>query len=151
MTMSHEDDSTLLAEFEATTDPLERHFEKVEQVIERWEREGVCSEEVARAVREEVESLSWKLFGLVYKTLSFHETISNADSVAALLTREQLLLRLNELGYPLTPAYFENNSGRSGDCSEPPVAEWWGRMSFYRLDEVFAWAKSQRLGAVRFH
>jgi hypothetical protein len=151
MTMSHQDDSAMLAEFEAAADPLDRRFEKVEQVIERWEREGVCSEEVARAVGEEIEARSWELYFLIYKTLLFLGTFSSADSVAALLTREQLLLRLNELGYPPTPAYFENNSGRSGDCAEPPVAERWAGVSFYRLDEVFAWAKSHGLGAVRFH
>jgi hypothetical protein len=148
MTISNQDDSAVLAEVKATTDPFRKHFEKLEQVINRWERDGVCSEEVAQAAREEVEARSCELGIVLFKTFRLLGTFSSAGSVAALLTGEQMLLRLNELGYPLTATYFKKISGRSGGYAGPPVAERWGRVSFYRLDEAVAWAKSQRLGAV---
>ena len=61
---------------------------------------------------------------------------------AALLTREQLRLKLNELGYPLTQSYFNKISLPSVNAG-PPVAKWWGKRPLYRLDEGLAWAESR--------
>jgi len=61
---------------------------------------------------------------------------------AALLTREQLRLKLNELGYPLTQSYFNKISLPSVNAG-PPVAKWWGKRPLYRLDEALAWAESR--------
>ena len=54
-----------------------------------------------------------------------------------LLTREQLRLKLSELGYPLTESYFQKICLPSVNAG-PPVAKWWGRRPLYRLDEALA-------------
>jgi hypothetical protein len=142
MTTSHQDDYdyTLFKEFGAS-DPY-AHLERLEEVVNRWEREDGCSEEVAQAAREELGSRMEELGIFLCKAFFFHRSFSNTGSVAALLTREQVLLRLNELGYPLTATYFKKISGRSGGYAGPPVAERWGKVNLYRLDEAVAWANS---------
>jgi hypothetical protein len=60
----------------------------------------------------------------------------------ALLTREQLRLRLNAHGYPLTASYFNKISLPSVNAG-PPVAKWWGKRPLYRLEEALAWAESR--------
>jgi hypothetical protein len=142
MTISHQDDSAVLAEFASTADPLAQHLENLKKVINRLEREAVCSQKVAQAALEEVESRSLELGTWLSKTFELRESLSNAASVASLLTREQMLRKLNELGYPLTASYFKKIAGRTGGYAGPPIAERWGSVSFYRLDEAVAWAKS---------
>ena len=61
-------------------------------------------------------------------------------TATALLTREQLRLKLVELGYPLTASYFNKISLPSVNAG-PPVARWWGKRPLYRLDEALAWAE----------
>jgi hypothetical protein len=57
-----------------------------------------------------------------------------------LLTREQLRLKLNEQGYPLTASYFNKISLPSVNAG-PPVAKWWGKRPLYRLDDALAWVE----------
>jgi hypothetical protein len=65
------------------------------------------------------------------------------DSTAtALLTREQLRLKLVELGYPLTQSYFNKINLPSRNAG-PPIYRWWGRRPLYRLDEALAWVESR--------
>ena len=66
----------------------------------------------------------------------------NENTAPALLTREQLRLKLNESGYPLTQSYFNKISLPSVNAG-PPVAKWWGRRPLYRLDEALDWAESR--------
>jgi hypothetical protein len=64
------------------------------------------------------------------------------STTTALLTREQLRLKLNERGYPLTVSYFNKICLPSvGDG--PPVAKWWGKRPLYNLEDALAWAKSR--------
>jgi hypothetical protein len=60
----------------------------------------------------------------------------------ALLTREQLRLKLNALGYPLTASYFNKISLPSVNAG-PPVAKWWGKRPLYLLEDALAWAESR--------
>jgi hypothetical protein len=62
------------------------------------------------------------------------------------LTREQLRVKLNELGYPLTQSYFNKLCLPSVNAG-PPVAKWWGKRPLYTLDEGIAWAEA-RCGSV---
>ena len=64
------------------------------------------------------------------------------DTTTALLTREQLRLKLNERGYPLSVSYFNKISLPSVNAG-PPVAKWWGKRPLYRLEEALAWAESR--------
>jgi hypothetical protein len=64
------------------------------------------------------------------------------ENIAPLLTREQLRLKLNELGYPLTDSYFRKICLPTFSAG-PPVAKWWGKRPLYRLDEGLAWAESR--------
>jgi hypothetical protein len=59
-----------------------------------------------------------------------------------LLTREQLRLRLNERGYPITPSYWSKINLPSINAG-PPVAKWFGKRPLYSLDEALAWAESR--------
>jgi hypothetical protein len=64
------------------------------------------------------------------------------QTAPALLTREKLRLKLNELGYPISAGYFNKiclpcfNAG-------PPIAKWWGRRPLYRLEDALAWAEAR--------
>jgi hypothetical protein len=58
------------------------------------------------------------------------------------LTREQLRVKLNELGYPLTKSYFDKLCLPSVNAG-PPVAMWWGKRPLYELDGGIAWAESR--------
>jgi len=66
----------------------------------------------------------------------------NADTKSPMLTREQLRLKLNERGFPLTASYFNKISLPSVN-SGPPVAKWWGKRPLYTLEEGIAWAESR--------
>jgi hypothetical protein len=60
----------------------------------------------------------------------------------ALFTREQLRLRLNERGYPITPSYWNKINLPSVNAG-PPVAKWFGKRPLYRLEDALAWAESR--------
>jgi hypothetical protein len=60
----------------------------------------------------------------------------------ALLTREQLRLRLNERGYPLSQSYFNKITLPSVNAG-PPVAKWWGKRPLYHLEDALVWAESR--------
>jgi len=79
---------------------------------------------------------------LVAETYLLHEEFRVAETFTALLTREQMLLRLNELGYPLTESYLKRISGQSGGYAGPPIAELRGNVTLHRFDEAVAWANS---------
>jgi hypothetical protein len=64
------------------------------------------------------------------------------DQTAPLFTREQLRLKFNELGYPLTASYFQKICLPSVNAG-PPVAKWWGRRPLYHLEGALAWAESR--------
>jgi hypothetical protein len=64
------------------------------------------------------------------------------QTAAPLLTREQVRLKLNERGYPLTASYFNKISLPSVNAG-PPAAKWWGKRPLYRLDEALAWAEAR--------
>jgi hypothetical protein len=59
-----------------------------------------------------------------------------------LLTREQLRLKLSELGYPLTESYFQKICLPTFNAG-PPVAKWWGKRPLYYLEAGVAWAESR--------
>jgi hypothetical protein len=124
MTTPRQDDpylSAMFAELESLANPFQENLEKLEEVIDRSERDGICSEEVAQAVREEIEEWVIELGILFSKTLYLHQGLSNAGSIAALLTREEMLFKLNELGYPLTESYLNKISwGSDGYVGPPP-------------------------------
>jgi hypothetical protein len=58
------------------------------------------------------------------------------------LTREQLRVKLNELGYPLTQSYFNKLCLPSVNAG-PPVSKWWGKRPLYTLDDGIAWAEAR--------
>ena len=66
----------------------------------------------------------------------------DAEAKSILLTREQLRLKLNERGYPLTASYFNKISLPSVNAG-PPVAKWWGKRPLYRLEDALVWAESR--------
>jgi hypothetical protein len=115
---------------------------KLEEVINRAERDGICSEEVAEAARDEIYECMMELEGLFVKTYLLHEEYRIVEMITALLTRDQMLLRLNELGDPLTATYLDKISVPSGGYAGPPIAELRGKATLYRLDEAIAWANS---------
>ena len=117
MTTSHKDNpylSAVYAELESISDPFYEHLHKLDEVINRSERDGLCSEEVAQAARDKIYECLRELETLTVKTRFLHEEFRIAETFTALLAREQMLLRLNELGFPLTERYFNKISGRSG-------------------------------------
>ena len=60
----------------------------------------------------------------------------------ALLTREQLRVRLNERGYPITASYWAKINLPSVNAG-PPVARWFGKRPLYRLEDGVTWAESR--------
>jgi hypothetical protein len=98
--------SATFAELESFTNPFQEHLEKLEEVIDRSEGEGTCSKEVAQAVREEIAEWISDLGILFTKTVFLHEGLSNAGSTAALLTREEMIFKLKELGYRVSESYL---------------------------------------------
>ncbi len=58
------------------------------------------------------------------------------------LTRKQLVLLLQEYGYPIAKSTLDKlcmpaiNEG-------PPVAAWWGRRPLYDPEEALAWAEAR--------
>jgi hypothetical protein len=145
MTTLFQDDpylSAIFAELELLANPFQENLEKIEEVIDRSERDGICSGEVAQAVREEIEERVLELGILFSKTVSLHQGLSNAGSVAALLTREEMLFKLNELGYPLTESYLDMISWGSEGYVGPPTVRLSRKTTLYKLDDAVAWAKS---------
>jgi hypothetical protein len=63
-------------------------------------------------------------------------------NATALLTREQLRFKLNELGYPLTQSYFNKLCLPSVNAG-PAVAKWWGKRPLYTLDDGISWAEER--------
>jgi hypothetical protein len=58
------------------------------------------------------------------------------------LTREQLRVKLSELGYPLTQSYFNKLCLPSVNAG-PPVSRWWGKRPLYTLEDGIAWAEAR--------
>ena len=58
------------------------------------------------------------------------------------LTRDELLARLNQRGYPFGASYFAKICMPSRNAG-PPVAKWWGKRPLYRLEPAIAWAESK--------
>jgi hypothetical protein len=141
--------SAMFAELESLANPFQENLEKLEEVIDRSERDGICSEEVAQAVREEIEEWVIELGILFSKTLYLHQGLSNAGSIAALLTREEMLFKLNELGYPLTESYLNKISWGSDGYVGPPTVHLSPKTKLYKLDDAVAWAKSHFSSAPR--
>jgi hypothetical protein len=73
--------SALMAEFESMMDPFLLSYEKLEEVINRSERDGVCSDEVTQAAREEIESRRDELNFLVLKTILLHRKFRAAETL----------------------------------------------------------------------
>ncbi|WP_368507888.1 hypothetical protein [Bradyrhizobium lupini] len=71
----------------------------------------------------------------------------NEHTPSSLFTREQLRLRLNERGFPLTRSYWSKLNLPSVNAG-PPVAKWFGRRPLYKLEDALAWAES-RCGSTR--
>lgn len=145
MTTSRQDNpylSAVNAELKSILDPFSEYLLKLEEVINRAERDGICSEEVAEAARDEIYECMMELEGLFGKTYLIHKELRLAETITALLTRDQMLLRLNELGYPLTATYLDEISVPSGGYAGPPIAELRGKATLYRLDEAIAWANA---------
>jgi hypothetical protein len=152
MTTSFQDDpylSAMFAELESLANPFQENLEKLEEVIDRSERDGICSEEVAQAVREEIEEWVIELGMLFTKTLFLHQGLSNAGSIAALLTRKEMLFKLNELGYPLTESYLNKISWGSDGYVGPPIVHLSRKTTLYKLDDAVAWANSHFSSAPR--
>jgi hypothetical protein len=70
--------------------------------IHRLNGDGVCSDEVARAARKEVDGCRDGLGILFGKTLLLHLGLRDIGSSTKLLTQGEILPILNELGYPVT-------------------------------------------------
>jgi hypothetical protein len=68
--------------------------------------------------------------------------MNHQTSTEDLLTREQLRLRLNERGYPITSSYWAKINLPSVNAG-PPVAKWFGKRPLYRLEDALAWAESR--------
>jgi hypothetical protein len=134
--------SAKFAELESLANPFYENLVKLDEVIDRSERDGICSEEVAQAVREEIGERVLELGILFSETLSLHEGLSNAGSIAALLTREEMLFKLNELGYLLTESYLNKISWGSDGYVGPPTVRLSRKTTLYRLDDAIAWANS---------
>jgi hypothetical protein len=88
MTTSYQDDpylsAAVFAELErAMSDPFAQHLEKLEEVINRSERDGLCSEEVAQAAREKMGAWMKELSFLLVKTYLLHEQFRDAETMAA--------------------------------------------------------------------
>jgi hypothetical protein len=87
MTTSYQDDSYLPAVFteleRAMSDPFVQHLEKLEEVINRSERDGLCSEEVAQAAREKMGAWMEELGFLLVKTYLLHEQFRVAETATA--------------------------------------------------------------------
>ena len=64
------------------------------------------------------------------------------DEARPLLTREQLLQRLNERGYVMSASYFAKICLPSRN-EGPPVAKQWGKRPLYDLDAALAWAEGR--------
>ena len=58
------------------------------------------------------------------------------------LTRDQLLTRLNECGYPIKASYFNKICLPSRNAG-PPAAKLFGKRPLYKLDDAIAWAESR--------
>jgi hypothetical protein len=145
MTTLFQDDpylSAMFAELELLTNPLHENWEKLEEVIDRSERDGICSKEVAQALREEIDYWFMDLGMLFIKTLSLHQGLSNDGSMAALLTREEMISKLNELGYPVTESYLNKIASGSDDDRGPPIIRLSTKTWLYKLDDAVAWAES---------
>jgi hypothetical protein len=66
--------------------------------------------------------------------------MTNPDQV--LLTREQLLQRLNGRGFPIKASYFNKLCLPSRNAGPPP-AVWYGKRPLYRLEDALLWAESK--------
>ena len=69
-------------------------------------------------------------------------TMPIETELSPLFTREQLRLRLNELGFPLTASYFNKICLPSRNAG-PPIAKWWGKRPLYQISDALAWAEAR--------
>jgi hypothetical protein len=58
------------------------------------------------------------------------------------LTRAQLLVLLNESGYPIGESTLDKMCAPSV-ATGPPVAAWWGNRPLYDPDQGLAWAEAR--------
>jgi hypothetical protein len=134
--------AAVCAELNSFWDPFNEHLHNLADVINRLKRDGLCSAEVAQAADDTISECVLELEMVYVKTRDLHNELRIAETFTALLTREQMLLRLNEMGYPLNESYLNKVLGRSGGHAGPPIAELQGEVTLYRLDEAIAWANS---------
>ena len=60
--------SAVYAELASISEPFEQHLEKLDEVINRSERDGLCSKEVAEAARDKIYECIRELETLIVKT-----------------------------------------------------------------------------------
>lgn len=145
MTTLSQDDphfSAMPAELESLWDRLHDNLEKLQEVVDRSELEGSCSKDVAQALWQEIEDACNGLGIVVFKALRLYQGLSNGGSTAALLTRKEMILKLNELGYSVTERYLNKLSGWADGYPGPPVVRLSPKTQLYKLDDAVAWAKS---------
>jgi hypothetical protein len=68
--------------------------------------------------------------------------LSNAGSIAALLTREEMIVKLIEMGYPVTETYLDKISRESDVNVGPPTIRLSRKTTLYKLDDAVTWARS---------
>jgi hypothetical protein len=84
MTTRHHQDITM-ADFEsqdAMMTPFLRSFEELEEVINRSERDGICSGKAAEAARQEIKRLMSKLDLLMLKKILLHQQFGAPEKVS---------------------------------------------------------------------
>jgi len=80
-----DDISSMMAAFEsqdAMMTPFLMSFEKLKEVINRAEHEGVCSEEVAETARQEIEDLRFKMDLLVLKKIKLRQRFGVSENAS---------------------------------------------------------------------
>ena len=88
MTILNQEDprhSAILADFEsqeAMMAPFLLSFKELEEVINSSERDGVCSDKVAEAAREDIKVLMWELDLLILKKVQLHQQFRAAEKVS---------------------------------------------------------------------
>ena len=78
--------SARMAEFEsqdAALNPFRLCIEKLEGEVDRSERDGVCSREVAKAARQEIEELTSEMECLILKKIEIHRRISAPEKATS--------------------------------------------------------------------
>jgi hypothetical protein len=79
------DQSAMMAEFDsqdAMMTPFLLSFEELEGTINRCERDGFCSNEVAEAAREKIKELIWKLDLLILQKIRLQRRFRTAERVS---------------------------------------------------------------------